>query len=706
MSNELNGNRERLGPAGRLAALFQGSAITPLLALVGLLLGLFAVLVTPKEEEPQIDVTFADVYIPFPGASPAEVESLVTTPAEQVVSQIKGIDTLYSFSQPDGALLVVVFKVGVSREQAIVDLNNQLDSNRDWLPQGIGVGQPLVKPRGIDDVPIVSLTLWSKEGSKQLGAFDLTRVAHELETELKRIPGTRDIYTLGSQSAVLRVMPDPAALSAHGISWGELSQRLAAANQVGPTQAIEQDNSEIKVQVGQFLQSEQEARELVVGLQGDKPVYLGEVARVGLGEETPVQRSWMGQGQASYPAVTLAIGKQPGQNAVEVAKRVEARVESLRNRLIPAGVEVTVTRDYGVTAETKSNTLIGKLIFATTAVVLLVLVSMGWREALVVGVAIVITLALTLFASWAWGFTLNRVSLFALIFSIGILVDDAIVVVENIHRHRGLGKGVLKDLIPGAVDEVGGPTILATLTVIAALLPMAFVVWWRYRPDKIFAFNALEIVLTVTFFFLSMYLGYYCYRHLPLIDFLPYKVGVNIWEGMHAPVVEPGETETVLVYRNIKTGKLREFSLDDTAWQDAEKWEWVDTRTTDEMPAIRPLMSEFSLRDAEGDATEEIVTAPGRVYMLCVTSFDRLPRGCAKRFAKVVRRAAEEGARVVCLTPQPLYGVTYHDFGSGDVRCYNIDASTMKTMLRANNGMVVLEDGVIRAKKNCRDIRP
>ena len=231
-------------------------------------------------------------------------------------------------------------------------------------------------------------------------------------------------------------------------------------------------------------------------------------------------------------------------------------------------------------------------------------------------------------------------------------------------------------------------------------------VWWRYRPDKIFAFNALEIVLTVTFFFLSMYLGYYCYRHLPLIDFLPYKVGVNIWEGMHAPAVEPGETETVLVYRNLETGKLHEFSLEDTAWQDAGKWEWVDTRTTEEMPAIRPLMSEFALRDAEGDATEEILTAPGRVYMLCVTSFDRLPRACAKRFAALIRRAQSEGARVVCLTPQPLYGVAYHDFGSGEVRCYNIDASTMKTMLRANNGMVLLEEGVIRAKKNCRDIRP
>lgn len=239
-----------------------------------------------------------------------------------------------------------------------------------------------------------------------------------------------------------------------------------------------------------------------------------------------------------------------------------------------------------------------------------------------------------------------------------------------------------------------------------ALLPMAFVVWWRYRPDKVFAFNPLEIVLTVTFFCLTMYLGIYCYRHLPLIDFLPYKVGVNIWDEMHAPVEQTAETETVLVYRNIGTGELREFSLDDTAWQDASKWEWVDTRTTGEMPAVRPLVSEFALRDAEGDATQEILTAPGRVYMLCVTSFDRLPRGCARRFAGITRRAEGEGARVVCLTPQPLYGVTHHDFGGGEVRCYNIDASTMKTMLRANNGMVVLDDGVIRTKMNCRDIRP
>lgn len=240
-----------------------------------------------------------------------------------------------------------------------------------------------------------------------------------------------------------------------------------------------------------------------------------------------------------------------------------------------------------------------------------------------------------------------------------------------------------------------------------ALLPMALIVWWRYRPDKIFAFKPAEIALTVIFFVGTMSLGVYCYRHLPLIDFLPYKVGVNIREAMEAPAVAPGESETILTYRNKHTGKLREFKLDDTAWQDAEKWEWVDTRTTDEVPAIRPLISEFALRDAEGDATEVVLSTPGRIYMLCVTSFERLPKACEERFAQLIGRAVAEGAEVVCLTPDPLRGVTYEDFGSGhEVRCYNIDASTMKTMLRARNGVVLLDNGTISAKKNCRDIRP
>lgn len=239
------------------------------------------------------------------------------------------------------------------------------------------------------------------------------------------------------------------------------------------------------------------------------------------------------------------------------------------------------------------------------------------------------------------------------------------------------------------------------------LLPMAFVVWWRYRPDKIFAFKPVEILLTCTFFFCSMYLGYYCYIHLPLIDFLPYKVGVNIAEAMHAPVEESGEeSETVLVYRNLRTGEEREFSLDDTEWQNADEWEWVDTRTTGEAPSATPLIGEFALRDAQGDATYEVLSTPGRLYMLCVTSFEALSPRCAQRMARLVERAAMRGETIVCLTPEPLYNGSWHDFGSGPVRCYNIDASTMKTMLRARNGVVVLDDGVIAEKKNCRDIRP
>ncbi len=238
------------------------------------------------------------------------------------------------------------------------------------------------------------------------------------------------------------------------------------------------------------------------------------------------------------------------------------------------------------------------------------------------------------------------------------------------------------------------------------LLPLAVVVWWRYRPDRIFAFKPLEIVLTVLFFLFSMGLGYYCYIHLPLIDFLPYKVGVNIREAMQEPAETVGKTETVLIYRDRETGRERSFSLDETEWQDTLRWEWVDTRMLTDAPTIRPLVSEFALRDNGSDATDDVLAVRGRLYMLCVTSFDRLPERCIRRMAALVARAAEEGAQVVCLTPYPLDGETWYDFGTGEVYCYNIDASTMRTMLRARNGVVVLDDGTITAKMNCRDIRP
>ncbi|HEY9149715.1 MAG TPA: efflux RND transporter permease subunit [Gammaproteobacteria bacterium] len=473
-----------MGISGRIAQRFQDSEITPLLALMGLLLGLFAVLVTPREEEPQINVTFANVFIPFPGASAREVEHLVTTPAEQVLSEIEGVKHIYSISRPGMAVLTIEYAVGEERTNAIVRLYNAVFSNQDWLPGNLGVGQPLIKPQGIDDVPIVGLTLWTTDPA--LGAYELERVAHTLEAELKRVPGTRDIYTLGGPDQVVLVELDAARLAGHGLAITDLRQALQLANQVRHGGAMVRNDQEIPVTIGEFFQSAGEVARLVVGMHNGAPVFLEDVARIRHGPDQPSRLVWMGTGPAAatekniqapglHPAVTLAIAKQPGTNAVQVARQVIDRVDQLKGIFIPDGIEVTVTRDYGATANDKAQTLIKKLAFATTSVVVLVLLALGWREAFIVGVAVVVTLAITLFASWAWGFTLNRVSLFALIFSIGILVDDAIVVVENIHRHLAMGGKKLRDAIPAAVDEVGGPTILATLTVIAALLPMAFV---------------------------------------------------------------------------------------------------------------------------------------------------------------------------------------------------------------------------------------
>ncbi len=473
----------RLGLAGAIAKKFLLSEITPLLALVGLLMGIFAVLVTPREEEPQINVTFANVFIAFPGATAQEVERLVSSPAEQLLSEIEGVEHIYSISRPGMAVLTVQFLVGQPRTDAIVRLYNKLYSNADWLPTNLGVGQPIVKPKGIDDVPIIGLTLWTEDPHRS--ADDLARVAHTLETELKRVTGTRDIYTIGAPDQVVRVQFDPVKLAGYGLSLADLRRSLQAANASADAGALVGDNREILVQAGSFLVDPDEVGQLVVGLHQGTPVYLADVATVTFGPDTPEHYVWLGTGPAAqesgiqtrgeFPAVTLAVAKKPGENAVQIADQLLERVEQLKGAFIPEGVNVTVTRNYGVTANDKAMTLIHKLIFATSLVIVLVLFALGWREAIIVGAAVILTLTITLFASWAWGFTLNRVSLFALIFSIGILVDDAIVVVENIHRHIHLGGHRLVEAIPLAVDEVGGPTILATFTVIAALLPMAFV---------------------------------------------------------------------------------------------------------------------------------------------------------------------------------------------------------------------------------------
>ena len=495
---------EPLGLSGRTARYFYRSRLTPLLALVGLLLGLFAALFTPREEEPQIDVTMANVFVPFPGSRAADVENLVTIPMEQVLAEIDQVKHVYSTSRPGMAVLTVQFKVGVPRTEALVRLYNAIYSNLDWRPPGLGIGPVIIKPKSIDDVPIVSLTLWTADTAR--GAFDLKQIAHALEAELKRVPGTRDIDTIGGPEQTVRVLLDPQKLAARSISIEELRRALAGSNAAAQAGAIVTENQYLPVQAGEFLSTPAEVKELVVGMHDGRPVYLQDVAEIVSGPAENNNYVWYASAATGQraPAVTIAISKKPGENAVDIAARILRRIDQLKGTFIPEGVNVSVTRNYGVTANDKANKLIQKLVFATVSVILLVLFTLGRREAVVVGAAVVLTLTITLFASWAWGFTLNRVSLFALIFSIGILVDDAIVVVENIHRHRAIEARSLLESIPPAVDEVGGPTILATFTVIAALLPMAFVTGLMgpyMSPIPINASMGMFISLIVAFTF-------------------------------------------------------------------------------------------------------------------------------------------------------------------------------------------------------------
>ena len=471
-------SRSDLGISGRIAAAFLESRMTPLLALVAFLLGIFATLVTPREEEPQIDVTMADVMIAFPGASAKDVENLVARPGEQVLSRMHGVEHVYSASRPGMAVITVQFDVGIKYNDAVLRLYDTVNSNRDWLSPNLGVMEPVIKPRGIDDVPIVGLTFWTKDPGRS--AFDLQQVSRAVEIELKRIKGTRDVSTIGGPDHAIRVLMDAERMNAFGVTPQDIAGALKVSNALQSSGNLTAGNQEVLVQTGTYLESAADVKQLVVAVHGDaserKPVYMSDVATVEDGPDQPKRYAWFGDQNGEFPAVTMQISKQPGVNAADVANAAVNRINALKNEVIPEGIEVTVTRNYGETATEKAQKLIGKLIFATAFVVLLVFFALGRREAVIVGVAVTLTLAATLFASWAWGFTLNRVSLFALIFSIGILVDDAIVVVENIHRWQGLypDKSLL-EIIPPAVDEVGGPTILATLTVIAALLPMAFV---------------------------------------------------------------------------------------------------------------------------------------------------------------------------------------------------------------------------------------
>jgi multidrug efflux pump subunit AcrB len=477
---------QKLGISGHIANLFQAAYITPLLALFIFIAGIFSIFMTPREEEPQINVTMADVIISFPGASPKNVEQMVSIPAEQVLSQITGIEHVTSVSRVGLSIITVQFKVGIPRTEALVQLYDTVNSHADWLPKGLGVMSPIIKPKGIDDVPIVSLTLFSKKtvpfGQELDRSYELEKVANRIEVDLKRVKGTKEVTTIGGPGRAIKVEIDPQKLIILGFTIQEVQNILVSVNSSMSVGELLSGEQAIMVESGPFLKNANDVGDIVIGVRDGTAVFLKEVATV---LEGPIQtrrivshvyKDSITKQLIETPAVTVAITKKTGENAIDIAKQINRSILQLKAHSIPQDVEIEVTRNYGQTANEKANQLIHKLLFATISVIILVSVSLGKREAVVVGTAVILTLSATLFASMAYGFTINRVSLFALIFSIGILVDDAIVVVENIHRHQQLNPNKhLKEIIPFAVDEVGSPTILATLTVIASLLPMTFV---------------------------------------------------------------------------------------------------------------------------------------------------------------------------------------------------------------------------------------
>jgi len=488
-----------LGPAGRFARACIDSKLTPLFALTSLLLGGFSVWMLPREEEPQIKVPMIDVFVGLPGASPREVEERVTKPMEKLLWEIPGVEYVYSTSSPGQSMVVVRFKVGEDEERSVVRLNQKLFGNMDLIPPG--ATPPLVKPKSIDDVPILALTL----SSGRYGPFELRRIAAQLHDAIKQVPDVSAVELIGGQRRELRVTPDPARLAAYSLSAIQLLQALTAVNRRLPSGTLSANNKEAVIETGEFLRCADDVRNVVAGVSNGRPFFVRDVADVSDGPEEPANYVHHAEGARFDTAVTIAISKRKGTNAISVAESVLARVDSLKTRVLPADVKLTLSRHYGKTAAEKSNELLLHMLIAVISVSLLIAITLGFRESLVVFTALPVTLALTLTVFYLYGYTLNRITLFALIFSIGILVDDAIVVIENIVRHIHLPSNAgraLKEIAIEAVDEVGNPTILATLTVIAAILPMAFVggLMGPYmRPIPIGATAAMSFSLLVAF---------------------------------------------------------------------------------------------------------------------------------------------------------------------------------------------------------------
>ncbi len=473
--------------AGKLAKGFIASPLTPLLLFACLALGIVGLILTPRQEDPQISVPMVDIFFSYHGASSDQVAAVATNPLEKLMSEIQGVDHVYSVSQRDGAMVTVQFDVGEELGPSLVKLNDKIQSNLDRIPPG--VSQPLIRPKGVDDVPVVTLTLWSHAVDEAI----LRTLGLDLLQRLKEIDGTSQSFIVGGRTDAIRVEVFPERLAGFDIGLDQLAQTIRAANSQRAVGSIEVGQTSFSLQTGSFLRSAQDIENLMIGTKGGQPVYIRDVALVtestddasdvvsyytgpayghhaGKADHSDTERAPVGA-----PAVTIAIAKKNGSNGVQITKDVLAQVERLKRSLIPDNVHVEVTRDYGETANEKVNELIFKLFVVTGAVTLLIWLALGLRAAVVVLIVIPIVILLTVFCAWLLGYTIDRVSLFALIFSIGILVDDAIVVVENIYRRWLMDGEVSSETNVDAVREVGNPTILATLTVIAALLPMGFV---------------------------------------------------------------------------------------------------------------------------------------------------------------------------------------------------------------------------------------
>ncbi|WP_372638610.1 efflux RND transporter permease subunit, partial [Fodinibius sp.] len=470
----------KTGIAGKVAQGFIDSKLTPLLMIVFLALGFYGTYLTPREEEPQIDVPMADIFVGYPGATPDEVEKRIAIPLEKVLSNIEGVEYVYSTSMPDQAMVSARFYVGEDVERSLVRLYNEIMKNMDRFPEG--ATRPMVKTRSIDDVPIMTLTLWSDTYSD----FEIRRIADELALEVKQIEDVAQTDIHGGRTRQVSIDLNKNKMASYGIDPMQVVGQIQAANQELSSGSFSKNDTEYLVDTGDFFKSADEVRNVVVDVQNGDPIYLKSIADIrdgpeesseyvsyGIGYEK-ARESGLNRGE-SYPAVTISIAKRSGADAMNIAEKIENKVGQLEGTLIPSDVNVTTTRNYGETASAKVFSLLEHLLVAILAVTFVVALALGWRGGLVVFLSVPVTFALTLFLYYMFGYTLNRITLFALVFVTGIVVDDSIIIAENMHRHFKMKKLPLKQAAIASISEVGNPTILATFTVISAVLPMAFV---------------------------------------------------------------------------------------------------------------------------------------------------------------------------------------------------------------------------------------